>query len=119
MLAPGHDPAGRAPVFTPTFAPMFDELRKKLQDEAERLRVELNITENIYNLAIGSIQRDNDSPPLSSQEVVLYNAYIDRVNKFRRTTYASIKPATICSPYVEDDVVKPPTPPQPHVHFGD
>jgi transcription elongation factor GreA len=43
MLAPGRDSqAGRR--FFPHGRTMFDELRKKLQDEAERLRVELNIT---------------------------------------------------------------------------
>lgn len=69
----------------------------------------------IYTLATGSIQRDANSPPLTDKEVVLYNAYIDRVNKFREDMYKKIKPSELCAPYVNDNAVKPPTPPYPHV----
>lgn len=71
--------------------------------------------EAIYTLATGSIQRDADSPPLTKEELRQYNAYIDRVNGFRSDMYAQIKPSKLCAPFVEDDLVKPSTPPQPPI----
>src|SRR6185295_584948 len=44
MVAPGRESAGRARIFPQTAAPMFDALKIKLQEEAERLRYELNVT---------------------------------------------------------------------------
>lgn len=79
----------------------------------EQRNVQRQTVDAIYNLAIGSIKRDKSQPPLTKQELILYNRYIDRVNAFREDLYSKIKPSPLCAPYVKDDVVKPPTPPQP------
>jgi len=73
------------------------------------------IVEAVYTLATGSVERRKNDPPLTDEEVVRYNAYIDRVNLFRKETYDLIRPSEVCAPYVEDDDVDPPTPPFPHV----
>lgn len=73
------------------------------------------IIDAIYQLAIGAIERDKDAPPLTKTELKAYNKYIDRVNAFRSSTYALLKPSRVCRPYVEDVSVKPSTPDQPHL----
>lgn len=82
------------------------------KDTREALR---GIVDAIYTLATGNLQRSKDDPPLTDEEVLRYNAYIDRVNEFREDTYALIKPSELCAPHVDDDKIKPPTPPFPHV----
>lgn len=71
--------------------------------------------QQIYILATGSIQRDPKAPPLTDYELGRYNAYIDRVNSFRDRMYEQIAPSPECAPYVDDDHVKPPTPPISHI----
>lgn len=90
------------------------------QDEISRCQagvdnriVQRDTVDAIYDLATGFIQ--NDGPRRSPEEVVLTNAYIDRVNAYRDDAYAKIKPSEACKPFVEDDEVTPPTPPFPHV----
>lgn len=75
--------------------------------------VQRSIVEAVYDLATGAVQRDADSPPLTPDQIAQYNQYIGQVNAFRSDTYAMIKPSDFCKPYVDDDSVKPPTPPVP------
>lgn len=89
-----------------------DEIARCQSGEDSR-NVQRDLVDAIYNLAVGSIARDVEDPPLKPEEVKLYNAYIDRVNHFRSETYAKIHPSALCAPYVEDDDVKPPSPPTP------
>lgn len=77
--------------------------------------VQRQTVEAIYGLATGSIQRDADSPPLTDLELRQYNHYINNVNAFRTTMYRKIKPSDLCAPYVDDDRVRPPTPPFPPI----
>lgn len=84
----------------------------------ESRNVDRTQVEAIYKLAVGSIQRDANSPPLTETERAQYNAYIDRVNTFREDMYKRIKPSKHCLPYVSDDNVKPPTPPFPGIKKG-
>lgn len=76
--------------------------------------VQRETVDAIYNLATGSLARDADSPPLTDYELKQYNAYIDRVNAFRKDMYKKIKPSKLCAPYVKDDQTKPPSDPYPH-----
>jgi hypothetical protein len=85
------------------------------QSGTESRNVQRGLVEAIYNLATGSLERPKGAKPLTKIEVEQYNAYIDRVNKFRSDMYAQIKPSKACAPYVEDDHVEPPTPPFPHI----
>lgn len=82
---------------------------------ADYREVQRDLVEQIYILATGSIQRDADSPPLTDYELGQYNAYIDRVNNFRTEMYKKIHPSSECASFVEDDNVKPPTPPVAHI----
>ena len=81
--------------------------------EASRT-VQRKTVDAIYQLAVGAIQRDPDHP-FTKEEIVQVNAYIDRTNAFRSKLYRQIKPSKVCLEYVDDDHVKPPTPPQPHL----
>lgn len=85
----------------------------RCQSGVDSREVQRQTVEAIYTLATGSLQRDADSPPLTDIELRQYNAYIDRVNAFREDMYKKIKPSKACKPYVDDDRVKPPTPPYP------
>lgn len=67
--------------------------------------------EAVFNLAGGSFTRAPDDPPLTERERKQYNEYIDRVNDFRYNMYEQIKPSEECAPYVDDDNVRPSTPP--------
>lgn len=73
------------------------------------------MVEQIFQLATSSLVRNKDSPPLTAYEFQRYNAYIDRVNKFRESMYRQIKPTDICVDYVTDDDVRPPSPPFPPI----
>lgn len=92
-----------------------DTLKSFCQAGQDSRLVQRQTVEAIYNLAVGSIQRDTNAPPLSQQRLQLYNAYIDRVNHFRSSMYNKIKPPSKCAPYVNDFNVKPPTPPVQHI----
>lgn len=87
--------------------------RARCEAGADVRVVQRQTVEAIYVLATGSLQRDADSPPLTDIELRQYNAYIDRVNNFREDMYRKIKPSAPCKKYVDDDRVKPPTPPYP------
>lgn len=80
---------------------------------AEGRNTDRRLVEAVYRLAIGSAERPEGSPPLTKQELKQFNAYITRVNKFRRDQYAKIQPSKICEPYVDDEGRKPPTPDTP------
>lgn len=71
----------------------------------------------IYNLAASFLERGTDEPPLTQEEVVRANLYIDKINDFRVNAYDKIKPSETCAPYVDDDNVEPPTPPYPHFEY--
>ncbi len=81
----------------------------------ESRQVQRGLVEAIYELATGSLERPKGAKPLTKVEIEQYNAYIDRVNKFRSDMYAQIKPSEACAPYVEDENVKPPTAPYPNI----
>lgn len=85
------------------------------QSGTESRTVQRGLVDAIYELATGSLERPKGAKPLTKVEVEQYNAYIDRVNKFRSGMYAKIKPSKACAPYVEDDNVEPTTPPFPHI----
>lgn len=86
------------------------------QSGADNRAVQRATVEAVYQLAVGSLQRDPDSPPLTKTEVQQYNAYIDRVNDFRDRMYEQIQPSARCKGFVESEPSEPPTPPYPHVH---
>lgn len=73
------------------------------------------LVEAVFNLATTSIERPVGSPPLTETEVGLYNAYIDRINRFRKDMYDQIQPSQVCEPFVSDADVKPATEPYPHI----
>lgn len=75
--------------------------------------VQRKTVDAIYALAIGAIQK-NPEPPYTAAQIIQINSYIDRTNAFRSRLYEQIKPRPDCLPFVSDDDVKPPTPPQPH-----
>lgn len=75
--------------------------------------VQRDLVEAIYDLATSFIDRDQNAPPLTAEERIRYNAYVGRLNEFRESMYANIKPSELCAPYVSDDNVKPPTPSYP------
>jgi hypothetical protein len=77
--------------------------------------VQRQLVDAVYNLAVGSTERDLNAPPLSDKRLKMYNDFIDRVNNFRSSTYEQIQPPHKCAPYVDDFNVKPPTPPVPHI----
>lgn len=77
--------------------------------------VQRELVEAIYVLATGSLQRDREAPPLTEAEIRMYNAYIDRVNKFRKEMYQKIKPTKVCVPYVDDENIAPPSDPYPSI----
>lgn len=96
----------------------FEEAQRESQAQrcmsGQSLRdAQRSTVEAIYKLAVGSAQRSKDAPPLKPNEVQQYNAYIHRVNTFRREQYDILKPTDECKPFVDDDNVKPPTPPYP------
>lgn len=78
-------------------------------------KVQRATVEAVYTLATGALKRPPGSPPLTSEEVKQYNAYIKRVNTFRTEMYELIKPSDLCAPYVEDDDIKPPGGPYPRL----
>lgn len=95
-------------------------VRNQAADEKSRCEagsdireVQRQTVEAVYNLATGSIQRDANSPPLTDTELRQYNNYINNVNRFRSEMYRKIEPSEACAPFVEDDRVRPPTPPYP------
>lgn len=73
--------------------------------------VQRETVQQIYVLATSVTERDPNAPPLTDEEILQYNAYIKRVNHFRDETFEKIKPPGLCVPYVNDNNVKPPTPP--------
>lgn len=73
--------------------------------------------EFIYALATSFLQDGTDNKPLTQEEVIRTNLYIDKVNDFRENAYSKIKPSETCVKYVEDDDVEPPTPPYPHFEY--
>lgn len=80
--------------------------------EVERCRagvdtrnVDRDQTQRIYSLALGSIPKNVDKLSDSQKEQI--KAYVKRVEEFRRDSFATIKPSSICKPYVKDDVVTP------------
>lgn len=99
----------------------FMDNRNREQDKValcrsgmETRNVQRATVEAIYNLAT-SFAAPPASRPLTDAEIDRINAYIDRVNVFRENMYKQIKPSEICLPYVDDDNVKPPTPPVPPI----
>lgn len=85
------------------------------QSGTESRDVQRDLVEAIYLLATGSLERPKGAKPLTNVEIQQYNAYIDRVNKFRADMYEQIRPTQTCAPYVEDKNVEPPTAPFPHI----
>lgn len=89
------------------------DLVARCESSVESRTVQRETVEAIYNLAIQSVIRGTNAPALTKEELRQYNAYILRVDKFREDLYKKIVPSEQCKPYVEDDVVVPPTPPTP------
>jgi heme/copper-type cytochrome/quinol oxidase subunit 2 len=77
--------------------------------------VQREIVEAIYGLATGAAARDPKAPPLTPSEVIQYNAYIQRTNKFRSDLYTKIQPSDACRPFVDDEDQEPPTDPFPTI----
>lgn len=90
-----------------------EDLKKRCIAGVDTRNANRAIVEAVYGLAVGSIQRDPDAPPLTKEEVKQYNTYIARVNRFREQTYKLIKPSASCARFVKDDNIIPPTPPTP------
>lgn len=89
----------------------------RCQAGVENRNVQRQTVDAVYSLASGVIERNENDPPLTQEETMRVNAYIERVNAFRDNMYDKIKPSEECAPYVNDDNVRPPTPPLPPIKF--
>lgn len=77
--------------------------------------VQRQTVDAIYTLATGALYRDTEAPPMTDIEIRQTNDYIAKVNEFRESMYRKIKPSPSCKGFVNDDNVKPPTPPYPPI----
>jgi hypothetical protein len=93
----------------------IDQDKKRCEAGVDSRDVSRNIVNAIWQLATAVVNRDENAPPLTDEQVIATNAYIDRVNAFRENMYDKIKPPEICKDFVTDNNVKPPSSPFPHV----
>lgn len=79
--------------------------RKRCEAGVDSRNVDRDQTQRIYLLAMGSIPKDRSI--LSKEDRKRIPAYVKRVKEFREESFAAIKPAPICYPYVTDRNVTP------------